>query len=100
MRFVVLGIHGSEVKTVEGDVARVRMFIDGMEEPVDEDFPLPSMLPGVTPTMELYQYLITSAINARMVELGGVDPGKAAEDRANAMEAVPKADEPARAMEE
>ena len=37
-RYLVLGVH-DDVKTVEGKVTRVRMFIDG--QPIDEDFPTP-----------------------------------------------------------
>lgn len=38
-KYAVLGIHGPDVPTVEGNQVRVRMFIHG--EAIDEDFPLP-----------------------------------------------------------
>lgn len=65
--FVILGIHGSDVPTVEGNSARVRMYIGDKE--VDEDFILPEIPRSIPTTVEVYHYFLTEAINKRMAEL-------------------------------
>ena len=54
-----MGMHGEDVTTVEGNVARVRMFVNGRV--YDEDFPIP-----VAKTVE---QLIGEAVEKRMAEL-------------------------------
>lgn len=66
-KFTILGIHGKEVGTVEGNVARVRMEVGG--ETYDEDFELPIMHPSVPKTEEIYQFMLQDQIEARMSEL-------------------------------
>lgn len=68
-RFVILGIHGKDVQTVEGNVARVRMFIGNKE--IDEDFNLPELPPSVEPTTEVYTFFLKPKIEAKMAELEG-----------------------------
>lgn len=64
--YAVLGFHGPEVKTVEGSVARIRMFVDG--KMVDEDFTLPRLI-----TVEEQ---IDTAVKYRIAEIReqGTDP--------------------------
>lgn len=84
--FVVLGIHGEDVTTVNdygtnergevvlvkvNNVARIRIFLsDKYDDYVDEDFELPSLPNGVPPTEEVYRAFLTSAVNKRAKELG------------------------------
>lgn len=58
-KYELLGIHGDKVLTVEGNVARVRMYIGN--EQVDEDFALPK-------TITVKQQLDT-LIQSRMAEI-------------------------------
>lgn len=58
-KYQILGIHDSEVHTVEGNVARIRMYIG--DDYVDEDFPLPQVIS--------VEQQLDSAINARITEL-------------------------------
>lgn len=69
--WVILGIHGADVHTVVGNVARVRLFIKDSGEFLDEDFQLPDLklLPGVPDMAEVYQALLTPAITARLAQL-------------------------------
>ncbi len=68
-KFVILGIHGPDVQTVEGNVARIRMYVG--EKEIDEDFDLPAIPESIPKTVENYQYFLTEAIEKRMAELGG-----------------------------
>ena len=84
--FVILGIHGKEVTSVneyedvvaedgstssilvkENNVARVRMFINGKE--FDEDFDLPELPDAFPQTQEVYTYLLKKKIDTRMNKL-------------------------------
>jgi len=67
--FVVLGIHGDKVLTVEGNVARVRMYVKGKE--YDEDFDLPEIPEdsGIPRTEQTYAFLLKGTIVKRMKEL-------------------------------
>lgn len=76
--FVVLGVHGPDVKTVEGDMLRVRIFLDDPETApealaerphVDEDFPLPGLHSSIPATEEIYAYMLQEKIEARRAEL-------------------------------
>lgn len=67
-KFAILGIHGKDVQTVEGNQARVRMWVNGGEV-VDEDFPLPELSSGITPSEQVYGMLLKSSIEKRMMEL-------------------------------
>lgn len=70
MNFAILAIHGEKVTTVEGNVARVRLFLaDG--QVVDEDFELPPLPPASQPEESLYQHLLTPAIETRIAVLEG-----------------------------
>lgn len=67
-RFVFLGLHGKEVTTVPGNVARVRMYVGDKE--YDEDFDLPKIPRGTVPeTVEAYSWLLEKDIYKRMKEL-------------------------------
>jgi hypothetical protein len=68
-RFVILGIHDEDVHTVDGNVARVRMFVGDRE--IDEDFDLPNIPKGsgIQKNVETYKYFLTEAIEKRMTEL-------------------------------
>lgn len=68
-KYAILGIHDERVITVEGNVARVRMFIGPERQVVDEDFPLPQLPAGVPPTEHVYRSMLADIINARIVEL-------------------------------
>jgi len=66
-KYEIMGIHDKDVLTVEGNVARVRMFIG--EQIIDEDFDLPT-IPSVMPvTMAVYDYLLKPVIEKRMNEI-------------------------------
>lgn len=69
MEYAILGIHDKKVDTIEGNVARVRLFING--EKTDEDFPLPELMPGVVPSAEVYGMVLKPAILKRIAELKG-----------------------------
>lgn len=58
-KYLILGIHGADVQTVAGNVARVRMFVNN--ETVDEDFPLPKV--------RTIEELLDEAIMKRVAEL-------------------------------
>lgn len=66
-KFAILGIHGIEVETVEGNVARVRMFIG--DDFVDEDFKLPELWPGTPHTEGVYGTILQPEIEARIKKL-------------------------------
>ena len=68
-KYAILGIHGERVPTVEGNVARVRMFIGDTQ--VDEDFDLPVLPPGTPETEEVYNSFLKPTIEARIAELEG-----------------------------
>ena len=61
--YAILGEHGSEVQTVEGSVARVRMFV--RDRVIDEDFPLPA---PITVEQQLHEMIM-----ARIAELEGAN---------------------------
>lgn len=65
--FVVLGIHGEDVETVQGNFARVRMYVGDKE--FDEDFALPTLPVGVPKTSEVYTAFLKSDIEKRISEL-------------------------------
>ena len=64
--YAVLGIHGNDVDTVQGNVARIRMFVG--DQVIDEDFNLPRII-----TIEEQ---IDEAVKRRMDEIvtKGSDP--------------------------
>ena len=77
-RYVVLGIHDKEVRTVniyneqgalikERNVARVRMFIDN--KIIDEDFFLPVLPVIISPVQEVYESFLKGDIEKRMDEI-------------------------------
>lgn len=71
-RFAILGIHGPEVRQVDGDVARVRLFLasgTGESRVVDEDFQLPVLPAGVSPSEMVYESLLEPVILARIAVL-------------------------------
>lgn len=72
-QFAILGIHGVGVSTVEGNVARVRMYPDGIDgDAVDEDFQLPEPPPGFPPLEAIhYETVLGPAILRRIEELRG-----------------------------
>jgi hypothetical protein len=49
--------------------ARVRMLVKG--EHVDEDFALPVLGRGISRTLEVYQAMLASTIEARIAKLNG-----------------------------
>lgn len=64
IRWLILGIHGPDVRTVEDDVARVRFFHDKFEDGFNDiDWPLPELPPGVSPTTELYVAILTPQLD-------------------------------------
>jgi hypothetical protein len=65
--YAILGIHGSDVETVEGNVARVRFFVGS--KIVDEDHPLPPLGAGVPATMEMYDMVMKRDLVKRAEEL-------------------------------
>lgn len=68
--YQVLGIHGANPDDPKSwpSTARVRMFLDD-ERIIDEDFGLPPTPPGVTPSADIYEYLLAQDITRRMQEL-------------------------------
>jgi hypothetical protein len=73
-KWTILGIHGvgggplSANATAPKKVLRVRMFFG--EEIRDEDFDVPTLTRGVTPSEEVYAGLIEETVEARMTALG------------------------------
>jgi hypothetical protein len=67
--YVILGIHGKDVETVEGNVARVRFFVNG--KVVDENHELPAIAPGVPATLELYDMVMKHDLLKRYEALAG-----------------------------
>ncbi len=66
--YVILGIHGADVATVEGNVARVRFFYG--DKVADEDHKLPEELPpGVTADLFGYGYLLKGVLEERLINL-------------------------------
>jgi hypothetical protein len=65
--YAILGIHGNDVRTIEGDVARVRFFVG--DRIVDEDHELPPLGPGVPATMEMYDMVMRHDLLKRAEEL-------------------------------
>lgn len=68
IKYAVLGLHGA--------VARVRFFITPDAENkedrfVDEDVTLPEILPGVPPTLEVYETILKPELLKRFDELEG-----------------------------
>jgi hypothetical protein len=61
--WIIIGIHDANVKSVEGDVARVRMLVG--DEMVDEDLPLPVLPSWITPSPEVYEAAMVTTIAAR-----------------------------------
>lgn len=68
-KFTILAIHGEEVTTVEGNVARVRFWIGAERKEIDEDIPLPEVPRGLPQTLEMYQFLMKPTIEKRLTEL-------------------------------
>lgn len=65
--FEILGIHDRLTRGLANDVARVRMFVGN--EMVDEDFTLPSIPDGVSPTEAVYKWFLTQDVETRMNEI-------------------------------
>lgn len=77
MEWHILGIHGADCKTVEGNVARVRMVLE--DRIIDEDFSLPEV-PAVIPREVLepvYTAMLQPQIEARMRALAAGAPPQA-----------------------
>ena len=69
--YAILGIHGEDVTTVNGNVARVRLFLDTQKEPVDIDIDLPVLMSQLPPVLEVYDCLLKPEIEKRIAELEG-----------------------------
>jgi hypothetical protein len=70
--YVIIGLHGADVKTVKENVARVRMFLD--QRLIDEDFLLPELAPALPKTQDVYEVFLKPQIEARMQELAAGSP--------------------------
>lgn len=71
MNFAILGIHQPGfVPGVTVLCARVRMFVEGVPEPIDEDFELPDIV-GITHTIDspTTRHMVRPHVEVRMSEL-------------------------------
>jgi len=66
-KYVIIGIHGADVKTVTEDVARVRFFVG--KTFVDEDFLLPVMPVDLPLSAEQYGVMLKPQLEERYAVL-------------------------------